>query len=78
MRISSYTLCQNMTSNDTDDVIGRRVDDLTRNTKKAVIIYRFSQKILKTCVLVHLVAVSVFGENWLYLNFQIGGPNFAK
>ena len=33
-----------MTSNDTDDVIGLVVDDLKRNAKISVNIYRFLQK----------------------------------
>ena len=45
-----------MTSYDTNDVIWGIVDDLTRNTKTSVNIYKFLQKNQKTFVIVQVVA----------------------
>ena len=41
-----------MTSNDTDDVIGGKVPDITLNAKTSVNIYRFLHEIPKTFILV--------------------------
>ena len=46
-----------MTSKDTDDVIGGKVDDLTRDTKTGVNINRFLSNFYNILVLVQVVAV---------------------
>ena len=49
-------------SNDTDDVKGRSIDNLTRNAKKGVKIYHFLQNIQSTSILVKIIVVQFLVE----------------
>ena len=74
MRTSSNVLMKNMTSNDADDVIWWVVDDLTRNAKISVNIYRFLQQQQKN----QKTYSSVIDKNRIQLNAQNNWPKLRK
>ena len=67
-----------MTSFDIDDVIPRKMDDLTRKAKSGVNINRFLSNFQMILILVEIVAVQFFGENCNSLSIQNDGPKLAK
>ena len=76
MITSSNVLWKNVTSNNTDDFILWIADDLSRNAKISVNVYRFlpHKKIRKHNVLVLVVAQQLFGENCIQRNVQNDWP----
>ena len=74
MRTSSNVLMKNMTSNDTDDVIWWVVDDLTRNAKISVNIYRFLQQQKNS----ENIYSSFIDKNRIQLNAQNNWPKLRK
>ena len=74
MRTSTNVLMKNMTSNDTDDVIWWLVDDLTRNAKISVNIYRFLQQQQNS----ENIYSSFIDKNRIQLNAQNNWPKLRK
>ena len=69
---------KNITSNDTDDNIWGKVDDLKRNAKTRLYINKYFIKILGYLKFIMGRCCSVFRENRNSLNIQNCGRKFAK